>query len=241
MPESASPQHSDRVWDRFCRHTRTIPTGLRDYSRWHRGRHKYAVWTIPIDAPRVLARYDQARDHLSPFLLTPYHRQPHITVFVCGFLRAASAYDDDYPYHRCMHHLQALKHAGIAPFDLRIGGLNSFATAPFLWVADPDHGIRRLRQVLSKTHTEIRMAPYVPHLTIGVYADAFDTRILAHQIAAFGHHAPLCQPVTQLRLTTYRAAEIAGPLTAAYTVDLDAPPCMTHPVGNQSTRDASGY
>lgn len=214
-----SGKSRDLTWHRFCRSRHTLPTRVRDYSRWHRGRPKYAVWALGVDAPEVLRRFDSARAYLSKFLLTPYRRQPHITVFVCGFLTHASEYADDYTFDQRMRHLRDLTEAQIAPFELHIRGISSFAAAPFLEVGDPAGGIQKLRRVLEETHSEIRMEPYTPHLTLGLYADCFEARILAEKMASFQDDHPLPLPVNRLCLITYSPSEIAGPLTVDDRVD----------------------
>ena len=73
----------------------TTVAQLRDYPEWHRGRCRYAIWMIPINCPKVLACIDQVTASLAD-LLHPSRRQPHITLFVCGFEGESVSHDDDF-------------------------------------------------------------------------------------------------------------------------------------------------
>ena len=116
----------------------TIPSELRDFPEWHRGRKLYAVWILRCDEnDAIKAKFKAARAHLSDYLLKHYHRQPHITLFVCGFLVEAHQFNDDFTQAQLMAQVQALGKANIQPLEIEIGAMNSFASAPFLEVRDP--------------------------------------------------------------------------------------------------------
>lgn len=208
------------VWNEFLSLRQTLPTEKRVYVEWHRGRKEYAAWTIDLESAPVRSRFTAAREHLAEFLLEPYRRQAHVTLFVCGFLTAVERFDDDYPLESLDRHLEEVRESEIAPFEIEIGGINSFATAPYLEVFDVEGGIERIRNVLSNTHSEIREGVYVPHLTLGLYTDEFDIRLVAERISSFGPAPPIPQFVDRINLSTYSAWEIAGPLTVRRSVDL---------------------
>ena len=94
----------------------TIPSPIRDYSEWHLGRRDYSVWLIELDNREVSQKVAAAKEHLSDFLINPYQRQPHITVYVCGFVADTQRYDDDYSAEHLEQHLQVLKAAALGPF-----------------------------------------------------------------------------------------------------------------------------
>lgn len=190
----------------------TIPAENRDFPEWRRGRETYAVWMLPLEDERIHAKFKAAREHLNGFLLEPYRRQPHITFFVCGFLVEKTQYKDDFTQAKIRKQIHALAEAEIQTFEIEIGGLNSFASAPFLEVNDLQGGIARLREVLSRGAREFRTAPYTPHLTIGLYAGAFPTGKVAERMRAFPSY-PIRLKVKQLVFATYQAREIAGLLT----------------------------
>lgn len=190
----------------------TVPSEDRDFPEWRRGRKNYAVWILQLPEQAILEKFQAAREHLSGYLLKPYHRQPHITLFVCGFLVDKPQYSDDFTQTQLQDQIQALENAGIQPFEVEIGGLNSFASAPYLEVYDLQEGIARLRETLSRGAREFRTAPYTPHLTIGLYAGAFPSEKLVKRLMAFPAE-PILLKVEQIAFATYRAQEIAGLLT----------------------------
>ena len=200
----------------------TIPAEIRDFPEWHHGRKHYAVWVLGCeDNPAIQAKFKAARAHLNGYLLEPYDRQPHITLFVCGFLVAAAQYNDDFTQNQVEAQIQALGSAQIEAFEIEINGLNSFASAPFLEVHDPDGGIARLRAALSSGAPEFRTAPYQPHLTVGLYASAFPSQDVLARMAAFLTE-PIRWRVEQITLATYQASEVVGKLSHRYGYSLKA-------------------
>jgi 2'-5' RNA ligase len=196
----------------------TIPSERRDFPEWRRGRESYAVWVLRCDESRAIQeKFTAAREHLNGYLLEPYRRQPHITVLVCGFLVEEHRYSDDVTRAELDAQLHALGEAGIGPFEIEIGGMNSFASAPFLEVRDPGGGIPHLRRVLSHGAREFRTAPYRPHLTIGLYSDAFPSQEVLARLAGFSGE-PVRWVVERVTLATYRAETFAGKL--GYEFDL---------------------
>ena len=199
-----------------------IPSERRDFPEWHHGRKDYAVWVLRCDeSPALQEKFAAARAQLNDYLLAPYARQPHITLFVCGFLVSDLQRNDDFTRAQLEAQIRALGEAHIQPFEIEIGGLNSFASAPFLEVHDPAAGIPRLREILAGGAREFRTAPYRPHLTIGLYAEAFASEKILSRMAAFSSR-PVRWRVEQVTLSTYRAQEIAGELRFRYSHRLNA-------------------
>ena len=190
----------------------TIPAEARDFPEWHHGRETYAVWVLTMDDKTIQDKFVSAREHLNGYLLEPYHRQPHITLFVCGFLVDTPKYNDDFTHAQLQAQIQALENADIQPFEIEIGGLNSFASAPYLEVNDSSNGIAQLREILSRGAREFRTAPYTPHLTVGLYAGAFPSMEVAKRMVEF-QSKPILKKVTQITLATYQAKEFAGKLS----------------------------
>jgi 2'-5' RNA ligase len=172
---------------------------------------------LPLEEEAVHTRFKAAREHLDGYLLELYSRQPHITLFVCGFLVDEPQYNDDFTQAQVRNQIRLLEDARIQPFEIEIGGLNSFASAPFLEVQDPEAGIVRLREALSLGGREFRTAPYTPHLTVGLYADAFPSENVTKRLLAFPDN-PMKVRVDRIVFATYQAQEIAGPLTCRRTI-----------------------
>lgn len=198
----------------------TIPSVPGDYGGWHRGRSDYAVWLIRLDDNGIKQTIEAARRHMADYLLPSYNRQGHISLFVCGFLTKQRVHDDDYTEDQFRDQARLLDHAGITPFRIEVGGISSFASAPYLEVFDPDGGIARTRDILTRRCPEIaRDVPFIPHVTIGLYSDAFPYGIVARRIASFPA-APVGVEVSHITFATYQAKVIGGPLTYRYDAGL---------------------
>ncbi|MNZ94896.1 hypothetical protein D3C78_1140160 [compost metagenome] len=190
----------------------TLACELRDYPEWHRGRARYGVWTLPVGCPRILARFERARAQLGDWLHDDYRRQAHITLFVCGFPAEHAQFDDDFPAARLAAQQQAVRKLDIGAFELQIGGLDSFASAPFLTVSDPEGRLDALRSALAAHSPEIRQSDYHAHLTVGLYARSVPRPCVQRQLAAFAEGDPLPLKVRELHYSSYAAAELFGPL-----------------------------
>lgn len=221
MPLTNDEKRNQIVWNQFLGVKQTLPTENRDYTEWHRGRGAYAVWTIPILSKQIQSRFDAAKAILAKFLLEPYKRQAHMTLFVCGFLADVKRWDDDYPVDELMRHLSELTEAKFRPFKIEVGGVNSFEAAPFLEVFDVSGGIEKIREVFLSGSPEIREDAYIPHLTLGLYGDYFEAKTVAEKISSFPRNQRIEYFVDEIRLMTYSAFEIAGPLTTEYSIHLE--------------------
>ena len=195
----------------------TLPLEDRDYPEWHKGRVAYGVWLINADLAPVRARVAQVRKHLAPLLVpeaVPPTRQPHITVFVCGFIAPAVVHDDDFTPAMLDAQRAALAAAAQGCFTLQIGGIDSFDSAVFLRVVDPEGGLTVLRHALGQDVREVRQSPYVPHLTVGLYRVAFETGAVAARLAALPPQAPMALRVEGIQFARYQAQVLGGPLEA---------------------------
>ena len=195
----------------------TIPSEIRDFPEWHHGRETYAVWILDCEInDSVRAKFDAAKAHLDGYLLKLYHRQSHITLFVCGFLVESPQYNDDFTQSELDAQIQALERANLGSFEIEIGGLNSFASAPFLEVRDPEAGIAALRKILVKGAREFRAAVYQPHLTVGLYAGSFPSKEILARMETFISD-PVRWKVKKITLSTYQAKEVTGKLSCKFT------------------------
>jgi len=199
---------------------RTLPQEDRDYPEWHRGRTHYGVWLIDADISAVRERITQAQAHLAP-LLVHHQRQPHITLFVCGFVADVAAHGDDFTPAMLAAQQAALQALQIKPFTLQIGAIDSFDSAVFLRVDDPDNGLAPLRQALGQGTREIRQSAYVPHLTVGLYNGVFDTQMVAGQLQSFAAPTPIPLRVQRIHFARYEARVLGGPLETL----------LSHPLG----------
>jgi 2'-5' RNA ligase len=190
----------------------TIPSIIQDHREWHRGRKDYSLWLIDAATEEICEKVEAAKEHLSDYLLKPYQRQPHITIFVCGFLTDTPHFDDDYSTEQFRVQTQMLEEGNIKSFFIEIGGLNSFSSAPFLEVHDLEGGIERARVALSTSVSEIGRSTFTPHITIGLYSGAYPSKIVAGKISTFESRTVRLK-VERIMFGTYHAQKIAGALT----------------------------
>ena len=197
---------------RFLGEPLTLRNERRDFREWHRGRPHYLLWAIDVDLPAVRTRVAAAQRALDGLLLDGYRRQPHITLALCGFpARGAEPAADEFETAWLQARVEALETARIAPFALALGGLESFSSAPFLHVAGAHGALAALRACLH-AHTPHPQGEYVPHVTVGLYADAHPTATVAARFDAFAPGPPLHCAVERIALMGYAAAEIGGAL-----------------------------
>jgi 2'-5' RNA ligase len=195
----------------------------RDFIEWHRGRSRYVLWGIDVDLPALTLRIAAAQTQLDGLLLADYERQPHITLTLCGFpgagpLGSASLPPDEFGAQLLNQQITTLQRIQPKPFEIEIGDLSSFASAPYLSVADSYGGIETIRSCLdpgSDTHA------YTPHVTVGLYADAWSTPCVRSKLTAFAQYPAIPIRVARIGLFSYEASVIGGPLVCLATYSLD--------------------
>ncbi len=203
--------------DAFLKARRTLQNVRRDFPEWHLGRPAYALWALDVDTPAVSQAVAVAARHLDGLLLDGYHRQAHITLALGGFPTPAPTHPDDYGPADFEAHVEALRAIELAPFEIDIGGLASFTSAPFLHVSDPDGGIGRLHQALGGERPEGR---YIPHVTVGLYSGAWPTAEVLPRLHALAALPPVRCHIERVSLMRYAATEIGGPLATLAEHDL---------------------
>lgn len=216
--------HHPETWQAFLQSSHTLPTCKREYPEWHLGRSRFCVWAVLLDQASIVSLQHQAQSWLQDYLLLPYVRQPHITLTACGFWQPETALQQEDNFSDLQQHLQLLDNANLAPFELQLGGLNSFTTVPFFEVADPDGMLVKVRRALPSYFESIRQIPYCPHITVGCYSKAWPTVDVAKRIEAFPAVLPTTIPVTikveQISLLSYSTKDIGSPLEVEYTYKL---------------------
>ena len=144
----------------------------------------------------------------------PHHHylpQPHVTLALCGFPPNRPEHPDDFGPDALAAQLAALDACGLQAFELQIGRLASFTSAPFLAVHDVEGGIARLRQPpAGEPHAP--HGPYTPHATVGLYSGAWPTAEVLPRLDGFDAGPPLRLRIDHLSLMRYAAPDIGGPL-----------------------------
>lgn len=188
----------------------TVRNELRDFVEWHRGRSPYVLWALDIDCAPIVAEVHRAAEFLGSYLLPGYVRQPHVTLGLCGFPMLRALAQDEFCSQDLVLQVERLKAAAPRPFELSLGQLESFATAPYLSVAASDDALGQLRDALGS------VAPahgrYVPHVTVGLYAVALPISALARRIADYPPTCLRCS-IEQVSLMAYDPPVIGGALS----------------------------
>jgi hypothetical protein len=198
----------------------TIVTELRDYPEWHRGRLRFGVWMIPVDDPALLDYIESARCRLADLLHPNLQRQPHLTVFVCGFEQAACVADDDFSPIQLQVQIDALHRARAASCVLPLAAPDSFASAAFIPVGDPEGRLAVWRDLLGTEAREVRQAAYVPHITLGLYRRKIAADIVRQRLSEI-EAPPVPLRVESLHYATYDARMQFGPLESQYRLAHD--------------------
>lgn len=212
---------TQQAWEAFLAGGLTHGNEMRDFPEWHRGRERYALWAIDLASFLELqSSLGAARQALEGLLLPGYRRELHLTLHVCGFPTRSRVYEDDFDGDHFSAQVAALQAARLRPFNLTIGGLGSFATAPFLAVGDEEAMLPRLRTALAAAGEEWRDTPYVPHATVGLYNGSHPAAEVARRRETFPMPQAVAIPVRRIALMAYESRVIGGPLQTLCEFDL---------------------
>ena len=190
----------------------TLRNVRRDFPEWHLGRSPFVFWALDVDIPAVRERVGEAALHLSGLLLDDYRRQSHITLDLCGFPADPPQHADDFGAEFLQKQFAALRQAGLSVFEIELGGLSSFSSAPFLRVGDPGGYLDALRTCLAVEGGHRLFGNYVPHVTVGLYAEAWPVDGIQRRLASFQAEAALSCRIERVSLMSYNPSEVAGPL-----------------------------
>lgn len=209
----------DACWAAFLAAGHTQPSVDADFSGWHRGRPHFAVWAIALAAPAIDARLASVRRRFDGLLRPDYARQAHVTLHVCGFPCERARWPDDFARDRLLRQVRQLAESAVAPFEIALGDIDSFTSAPFFRVEDRSGAIARLRHGLAREGGDGRTTPFLPHVTLGLYNAAHPVADVERQIGD-RRLPPLEAQVRQIELMAYESAVLGGPLTTLCRFDL---------------------
>jgi len=192
----------------------------RDFAEWHRGCPWGAVWVVRLEDGAVPALVEQVRTSLHPWLLPRYARQPHITVAYRGLMGDAAGHPHAaFTHQQLQQDIELLQAAQLARFEVRLSGVGSFTTVPYVAVLPS--------AVLQQAHVALHaQAPYpgwqyVPHVTVGHYAQQLPMAQVMQALAGSVAPGLLWEgKVDELWLARYQTHDIAGPLTFEGRFDL---------------------
>ena len=188
---------------------KTIPCPLRDYYEWHQGRSHYGFWGLEIQDPEWISFIKSAEQQVRHWIQPGYLRAPHITIFPCGFLD---------PRHFSQELLnrqrQILEASALKPFSLHLKTppIDTFLTAHFLAIENPENRLKQIRNLLSSESKEDHPPPvFTPHITLGFYRDSFDLSEVRLALSSFDSNLPPPLPITELLFCSYQTHEVQGP------------------------------
>lgn len=213
----------------------TLATELRDYPEWHRGRRRYGVWLAPVTDPALLGYVGDAQRQLADLIHASPQRQPHLTLFVCGFEQPARVADDDFSPAQLQRQIELLGASRGPACVLPLGRPDSFASAAFLPVGDPSGRLDGWRRTLGEAAREVRQAVYVPHVTLGLYRRRVGADVIRRRLAQLAP-PPVPLRVGQLHYATYDARTLFGPLESRHCLMLDAPAEGDSPYSRRAVR-----
>ena len=203
------------MYEVFIANAKTTPFCNRDFAEWHGGISHYGFWAVLVFDGSWLELLERARSHVRQFIHPGYRRAPHITIAASGLLS-----DGHFTARLLESQVAALKDAKISPFSLEAGGLASFASAPYITVEDPNGSLGQIRSILAMISAEDSPAAYMPHITLGLYHDAFDTSQVAKHLRDFRAVETRPFAVAELTFCSYETRNIQGPLAVLKRVTL---------------------
>lgn len=205
------------MYTNFLLSPKTVPCIDRDFYEWHNGIPYYGFWAVVVNDPDWIELYNSARIHVKQFVHLGYERLPHITITACGLLDC---------HHFSAEHFREqwriLNEMTISPFYLTIGSMNSFSSAPYLTVEDPEGVLKQIRDHLMVISKEDTPVEYQPHITLGLYEYALDTNEVADYLARFKYASIKPMLVNELDFCAYKTKEIQGPFKILKRVRLNS-------------------
>jgi len=204
---------STRVSVNLIEGTHTVCNIRRDFAEWHLGRSPYLFWALDVDLPAVRTKVARAEAHLAGFLLDGYCRQPHVTLDLCGFPSATPGRTDEFSPALLERQCTALSAARVPAFEIELGGLSSFSSAPFLSVLDQGGQISAVRGALAIDGTPRLFGDYVPHVTVGLYASTWPEAEIGARLTSFAAGDRTCCQIERISLMAYQPSVVGGPLS----------------------------
>jgi 2'-5' RNA ligase len=193
--------------ENFLSNTHTDALIDKDFKEWHLGIPYYGFWAIVIEKQDYLARISQAQKYLQQFFLPGYARQPHITLHACGLM--SEAY---FSNSLLNEQIELFKSLNISDFEILLGHIDSFTTAPFFHINDASHTLRKINAAFSHISSDSKPDCYQPHITLGLYREKFKSKLVANEIKKFNQVESLPFQVSEIHFCRYETANIQGPI-----------------------------
>jgi len=162
----------------FLNRKTTYATELRDFHEWHKGIEHFGFWAIEVTGSDCLEKIRSHQEYLSDRLHPGYLRQPHITLALAGLLKDAPSLAPS-----IIKNIEQLEAANLRAFPLQLARCNSFATCPYLEIADPNGYLNSVRSCLASAEHKQNPNTYTPHVTLGFYNQAHPTSRIVEELS----------------------------------------------------------
>lgn len=215
----------ERIWKQF-RADRRLADGRHDTADWRGHEGVFAGCVIRVPAAALQPSLDEFRRVLAAFPFVRIHPDGflHVMLQELGFVCPKPERQDEIAPARFDEFVTAASGAipGVGPFELTLGGANSFDDAAFLEVHDDGCCARlhtRLRE-LAAIPKPPKFA-YLPHVTIAHYTADAPADGLPAAIAPWYNHRFGAFTVTEIEIVTLRLAEPYPPLEPYAIIPLE--------------------
>jgi len=199
----------------FLSHSHTTALCDRNFKEWHEGIPYYGFWAVLIDSSDLMQRVLEAQSHLQHFFLPDYKRQAHITLNACGLMT-----DTRFSNSLLDRQITALKQLTLSPFNLSVTHIDSFSTAAYLAIEDQGQVLHKINTALSDIASDSKPSIYKPHITLGLYREAFQTEKVAQKIIQFNNFKPINITIGELQFCRYKTSSIQGQIEVIKKIKL---------------------
>lgn len=197
-----------RVWQTFRTFDR-LADGRHDTPDWRSHDGVYAVCVVRVSVEALTVPFAECRRALAAYPFVRLHPEGflHVSLQELGFVCNQPERPDEISAERLQDFAQAAAAAlgDRAPFDVSLGGLNSFQDAAFLDVHD-EGACGRLHARLFEL-AAVGRSPrfaFLPHVTVGHYTAAAPIAGLAGDLARWRDIRFATFPVTAVEIVTLR-------------------------------------
>lgn len=207
-------------WQQFQAAETTYATSDYTWPEWHhQGRQQFCFWGLLPNSFELERSIQQAQQQLAAYLLADYQKQTHITLYAAGFLVPEKRLADDVTWRELQQQADLIQQLQLPKLKLQIGASNSFLGAPFLEVVETAGQLQRLHQALSVAFGQDRDGALIPHVTLGLYRQAWATSDLTASLTN-AQQQGIAVNEQQLHLLSYSSDDIRSPLSIVKTIQL---------------------
>jgi len=199
----------------FLSHSHTEALVDKNFKEWHRGIPYFGFWAVMIEQAEALSLIAKAQEHLQDFFLPHYSRQPHITLNACGLMSP-----DHFSQTKLDQQISMLEAMSLKPFEISLSHIDSFTTAAYLKASDSNRSLSKINEALSTISSDSKPAFYQAHITLGLYREKYESKLIAEEIIKFGRFPAQAIFVKEVQFCRYETANIQGPIEIVKTIKL---------------------